>query len=83
MPCDSQISGTRPLVKPLVRGYIIRVVKREQPMRKLYEVLVQPACGEGVAFWEQVEAVNPVQAKRIVESRFPSNWRVNSNARTA
>ena len=52
-------------------------------MRKLYEVLVQPACGEGVAFWEQVEAVNPVQAKRIVESRFPSNWRVNSNARTA
>ena len=50
-------------------------------MNKTYEVLVQPACGYGGAYWTSVQAINPPQARRIVESRVPSDWRVGSTAR--
>ena len=50
-------------------------------MRKIYEVLVQPACGEGSAYWTEVNAVNPSQARRIVQAQVPSDWRVGSTCR--
>ena len=50
-------------------------------MRKIYEVLVQPSCGNGGAYWTEVNALNPPQARRIVESQIPSDWRVGSSCR--
>ena len=41
--------------------------------RKTYKVTVRPTDGSG-AYTEYVEAVNPPQARKILESRLPSDW---------
>ena len=43
--------------------------------RKTYKVTVIPSAGGGSAYTEYVEAVNPPQARQILESRLPSDWK--------
>jgi hypothetical protein len=50
-------------------------------MRKLYEVLVIPSCGNGNSYWTEVNAINPPQARKIVAAQIPSDWTVGSTAR--
>ncbi len=33
-------------------------------MRKIYEVLVQPSCGNGGAYWTEVNAINAAEKLR-------------------
>jgi hypothetical protein len=43
--------------------------------RKNFKVTVIPSAGDGGAYTEYVEAVNPVQARKILEARLPSDWK--------
>jgi hypothetical protein len=43
--------------------------------RKTYKVTVIPSSGGGATYTEYVEAVNPPQARQILESRLPGDWR--------
>jgi len=43
--------------------------------RKNYKVTVIPAPGDGSAYTEYVEAVNPPQARKILEARLPGDWK--------
>jgi hypothetical protein len=51
--------------------------------RPTWEVLVLPAAGEGHSYWESVEAQNGLQAKKIILSRIPDDWKVGNNPRRA
>ena len=43
--------------------------------RKTYKVTVIPSPGNGSAYTEYVEAVNPPQARAILGARLPSDWK--------
>ena len=47
--------------------------------RPTWEVLVLPATGQGRSYWESVEAQNGTQAKQLVKSRIPDDWKVGNN----
>ncbi len=49
--------------------------------RPTFEVLVLPSTGNGRSYWESVEAQNPTQAKRLISSRIPDDWKVGNNVR--
>ena len=46
---------------------------------KTYEVLVLPKGSP--SYYETVQAINPVVAKQLVESRIPSDWRIGNSPR--
>jgi hypothetical protein len=43
--------------------------------RKNFKVTVMPSPGGGMAYTEYVEAINPVQARKILEARLPGDWK--------
>ena len=47
--------------------------------RPTWEVLVLPSAGNGNSYWDEVEAQNASQAKKIIKSRIPSDWKVGNN----
>ena len=49
--------------------------------RPTWEVLVLPASGEGRSYWDEVEAQNGLQAKKIIQARIPDGWKVGNNPR--
>ena len=49
--------------------------------RPTWEVLVLPSAGNGNSYWEAVEAQNGLQAKKLIQSRIPSGWKVGNNPR--
>ena len=51
--------------------------------RPSWEVLVLPSSGNGHSYWETVEAQNATQAKKLVTSRIPSDWKVGNNPKRA
>ena len=51
--------------------------------RPSWEVLVLPSSGNGQSYWETVEAQNATQAKKLVTSRIPSDWKVGNNPKRA
>ena len=51
--------------------------------RKTYSVLVLPSAGDGVSYWEDVQAQNVTQAKKLVQSRIPQGWKVGNSVKSA
>ena len=51
--------------------------------RPTWEVLVIPSAGDGNSYWDEVEAQNASQAKKIIKSRIPSDWKVGNNPKRA
>lgn len=49
--------------------------------RPTWEVLVLPSAGDGRSYWDEVEAQNASQAKKIIQSRIPDGWKVGNNPR--
>ena len=49
--------------------------------RPTWEVLVIPSTGNGRSYWDEVEAQNGTQAKKLIQSRIPSDWKVGNNPR--
>ena len=49
--------------------------------RPSWEVLVLPSTGNGRSYRETVEAQNAVQAKQLVKSRIPNDWKVGNSVR--
>ena len=38
-----------------------------------------PSAGNGRAYWDEVEAQNGAQAKKLIQSRIPDDWKVGNN----
>ena len=49
--------------------------------RPTWEVLVLPSAGNGNSYWDEVEAQNATQAKKLIKSRIPSDWKIGNNPR--
>ena len=47
--------------------------------RPTWEVLVIPSPGNGNSYTDEVEAQNATQAKKIIQSRVPSDWKIGNN----
>ena len=47
--------------------------------RPTWEVLVIPSAGDGNSYWDEVEAQNATQAKKIIKSRIPDDWKIGNN----
>ena len=44
--------------------------------RSAWQVLVLPSAGNGHSYWETVDAQNATQAKKLVKSRIPDDWKI-------
>ena len=51
--------------------------------RPTWEVLVIPSAGNGNSYWDEVEAQNSSQAKKIIKSRIPDDWKIGNNPKRA
>ena len=51
--------------------------------RPTWEVLVIPSAGNGNSYWDEVEAQNSTQAKKIIKSRIPDDWKIGNNPKRA
>ena len=49
--------------------------------RSTYVVRILPSTGNGFAYDEQIEALNPRQAKQLAQARIPADWKVGTNPR--
>lgn len=47
--------------------------------RPTWEVLVIPSAGNGHSYTDEVEAQNATQAKKLIQSRIPSDWKIGNN----
>lgn len=47
--------------------------------RPTWEVLVIPSAGSGNSYTDEVEAQNATQAKKLIQSRIPSDWKIGNN----
>ena len=47
--------------------------------RPTWEVLIIPSAGNGNSYWDEVEAQNSSQAKKIIKSRIPDDWKIGNN----
>ena len=47
--------------------------------RPTWEVLVIPSPGNGNSYTDEVVAQNATQAKKIIQSRVPSDWKIGNN----
>ena len=49
--------------------------------RATYIVQILPSTGNGPAYNEEIQAINPNQAKQLAKARIPADWKVGNSPR--